>query len=73
MKFSKEEEEFFLEKIKEAEESIKLYGTRPIEELWAELDSLKEEERRKEKLRRKSTKFDTAKHLKKVLKKSINT
>lgn len=70
-KFSKKQEEYFAEKIAEAEESIKQYGTFPIEEFWERLHKLEEEERRQKQLRRKSLKLNIIKPFGKITKKFI--
>ena len=70
-KFSKEQEAYFEEKIAEAEESIKQYGTFPIEEFWKNLHKLEEEERRQKQLKRKSLRLNIIRPFGKITKKFI--
>ena len=69
--FSKEELEYYKEKIAEAERSIELYGTKPIEDFWKEVNKMIEEDRREEKLRKENIKLNMMKPLKKITGKFI--
>lgn len=71
MKFSEEQEAYFTEKIAEAEESIKKYGTFPIEEFWEKVEKLEEKERRRKQLKTKYIKLNIIKPFGKISKKFI--
>ena len=69
--FSKEELEYYKEKIAEAERSIELYGTKPIEDFWRRVEELEKKDRRERQLKRKNIKLNMMKPFSKIMKKYI--